>query len=160
MPYKPLFSFKLPTSQKHTKSNTSWIITHNKDVSKTGLPTVAQPCKNSYCTFCSYRGKFGELWDSTTSSTFSSSSFASSIPYKLCIVFPPPWHQVPLLVNSETHGSVWNTRQYFIQRMGNLGFPTPKLKFPPQALLTSAIYLHTKYMQGLLCRLMTLFLYL
>ena len=32
-------------------------------------------------------------------------------------------------------------KQCFIQRVGDLGFPTPKLKSPPQALLTSTIYL-------------------
>ena len=32
-------------------------------------------------------------------------------------------------------------QQCFIQRVGNLGFPTLRLKFPPQALLTSAIHL-------------------
>ena len=37
--------------------------------------------------------------------------------------------------------SVQLTLQCFIQRVGNLGFPTHK-PLPPQALLTSAIYLY------------------
>ena len=65
---------------------------------------------------------------------------------------PPAWDQhahcshTPHKHHSFTHicthshtESVFHTEGW----RGNLGFPSPKLKFPPQALLTSAIYLFT-----------------